>query len=547
VKKLILAIAACSLAMSSVINVAQEMGPSRPPDIIRISTGYEIWRYDQEKMEFIKIWENLPLFVDRVYRNEWWRKGLFSNLSAMLSLPAIADIDNDGENELIAGDSCGIVIYGKNPLYFPYEKVMMGPYQILVADVDNDGNREIVTQRMSSFDRSSEFILEIWKIESNVLRKIFEKQLWNNQYVLQFEDVNNDGEKELITAGDSILILKRKDSRDWEIMAELPNIGLNNEFTMIDAVSVADVDFDGKNEILATGNSGLLTIYKHRKQKETEREIYPVLWQSPPLASEDANPKFPNTPRPPSVMCFTQGLGVGDLDNDGNNEICVGTMEGGGGKIHIFKYKREKEFCELWVSGWTDSSRIPAFTVGDVDGDRKIEFIHNGQTIYGYDSSRSEYFLKKSFPEDGNFRGSILGRMGSLEEPSSSLRIVPVKWTLPNPAQYGSTYYVTLTLRNVWARADDITITLKSEEKFISIKDEIQKIKGIERGGFADSPPFTIEILKPDPVPEKSYGGVAFLDILATIEAKGGYKQSVPLTVTVQLPNDKSSPMSGLR
>jgi len=501
--------------------------------------GFEIWRYDPDKKTFQKTSSNILSYVDNEYYEKYRHDGF---LLSSFGMPIIKDLDDDGINELITIDKFGIVVCGILPKYYPFKEAgWIGRPNILVEDIDLDGDYEIITQRSVSVDKerySGKRLIQIWMIENDQLKEIWHQFFpGESTYCLLYEDTDNDGEKELITASDTITILKKKNIFDWTVAADLPNIGHPYiEFTLVDVVRVADVDSDGKNEILATGNSGALTVYKHRKQISTGNNSYPVMWQSSSLVSKDG--ETTNKKRMP--VAFTQGLGIGDVDNDSQNEILVGTMELGnfpsrksrsGGKIHIFKYKGDREFQELWISDWTTSALIPAIAIGDVDGDQINEFIYNGQEVYKYSDQDSQY--KKIGILNTNARGAIIGKVSVIQEPKASRRIIPITCDIYLKAlKPGQTYNTTIALKNVWSKSYNVFLSLKSENDFICFENGNQKIGIMERGEIVISGPIIVRVDKNIP---KEYQGTIYPAIWIEISASEEYKQSIPLTLWLEL------------
>jgi hypothetical protein len=500
--------------------------------------GFNLWKYNPEEKVFQRTSSHFLNHVGKDYDEKFRRREF---LPYHVGLPVISDLDNDGENEFVAIDRFGIIVCGQHPKYFPFEKSGDRYHQVLVEDLDKDGHNEFITQRSFFFsnDRFKKSrLVQIWKIKdgrlNEVWRQFFPGDLsWN----LLYEDVDNDGKKEIITAYDTITILKKKTLSDWSIAADLPNLGYPyGEFTVIDVVRVGDVDGDGKNEILATGNSGALTVYKYRKQRETGNDTYPVIWQSPPLLSKSAEP----LEKEPIPRAFTQGLGIGDVDNDGKNEILVGTMDLGnfsdrksnsGGKIHIFNYKGNREFQKQWISDWTSSSTIPAITIGDVDGDQINEFIYNGQEVYKYSDQDSQYL--KIAELDSNARFAVLGQLPNLQEPITSLRIIPLKWDLlRQDLKPDQTYKTSLSIKNVWAEAKNVSFNLKTDSDYLKIENGHQKLGFMKSGEIIDSQQISIRIAEIKPQAEEDYiDPVIWIEIIAD----GGYKQSVPITLYIEL------------
>jgi hypothetical protein len=475
----------------------------------------EGWQHSAKTSGYELVWHATPLFLDRQADNEW---RAHTPVAYVPGHPVVVDFDKDGENELLMVDTFGITLYGKSPAYYPFPIATYGVVQLLVADVDEDGRNELATHRGSVSGGSRE--LEVWRLTDSGLRSVGKQTLHPEllSYVLICGDADNDGKNEIISATGTIQILKRGVETGWELAAELPNIG-----TLVDVVRVADVDGDGMNEVVAAGNSGKLTIYKHVRNARSGKESYTVLWQSPYLLSPESSPKAKAVPAEPP-LCFTQGLAVGDVNGDGEPEILVGTSQDGAGRIHIFKFDKRRDFESVWVSDWTKGASIPAFALGDLDGDGLIEFVYNGIEVYKYDAAGKTYRRQAGLCSDCS--GSVIGRLGEMREPVSAIRIVPVRWTLPAILVRGQTVEGRITLRSVWAEAKDVTVTVKSEDPLVTVNNAILRLPSIPGGRDVDTPPFTLSIAQDSGMGQTNYLPAR---LSLQITAAGGYNQTVQI------------------
>lgn len=492
---------------------------------------FALWKYNQEIKGFQRTWTSLPILDDEeYYTNYQTPEHLFSYLSGILSVPIITDLDGDDENELIVLDGFGIIVYGKSSTYFPFPTASrFSDNHILVEDINEDGQKNIITLRHPYPDSLLKGELAIWQIRNNRLEKLWEKTDTFLSFVLAYGDADNDEKKELIVAGNrTIYLLKRVQGNSWEIVEEIPNLGV------VDVVRIADVDGDNKNEILATGSAGKLTIYKQMKNMLGEN-IFPVIWQSEELINKDVKPTEFREPK-----SFTQGLEVSDLDGDGKNEILVGTGELGilphedenkEGHIYVFKHSGKNSFKDIWKSDWTYNARIPAFTVGDIDSDKKNEIIYNGMEAYEYTGPESMY--EKIGSLSTNAHNAVIGELPNLVDPITSLRIIPIRWDLrTQDLKPGQTYKSSLSIRNVWAEAKNVSMNLKTDSDYITIENGHQKLGLIKSGEIIDSQPISVQIANIKPLDEEDYIRLVFW---IEITADGGYKQSIPIILYIKL------------
>jgi len=426
----------------SAIGDAQSAQPTdETPYVVRFGTyGIEVWQFTGPDTGLERIWITRTV-VSEEYAEEWAGRGLFGFHAPR---GVVADLDNDGTSELIAVDGFGILIYGTtNPQYIPFAEARTSDVytKLLVVDLDNDGNKEIVVHRRAPesgpLDRGRE--ISVWRRDEDGYESVWRRDFAGPGWTVLFADVDNDGEGELITASDTIVILESTGLFEWEVAAELPNVGRVGGGAVIDVVRVADVDGDGLNEIIASGNSGAVTVYKHTYNESTKRSTYPVVWQSRPLVSAELGP-MPDRgdgPRPP--WAYTQGLGVGDVDGDGAIEIVVATAQfgqrpgaepGKNGQIHVFEHTATRWFERRWLSDWTTLANIPGIAIGDVDGDGNVGWVYNGTEIYDFDPATGDFVLEGEFP--GQALNAIVSEPFEFNEPRDAVRLLPVKWDAPS-------------------------------------------------------------------------------------------------------------------
>lgn len=191
---------------------------------------------------------------------------------------ATGDVDGDGKNEIVAvsyesesGYSSGIVVIldaetnqlkWKSNGNFLYE-VWTGLYDVCIADVDKDGNNEIVIGAGQTYTG------EIWIIDgkNHTIKSnhIFSSPSLSEFYSLTVDDVDNDGQKELITVSSSALYVINP--TDWSVKWSV-NTGSTYSGTILRS---ADVNGDGNKEIIVCkGNLMLINSTDHSYWKSTE-------------------------------------------------------------------------------------------------------------------------------------------------------------------------------------------------------------------------------------------------------------------------------------
>ena len=513
-----------------------------PSDIITVQMPlqFEQWGFSAEKRSFERKWASLPLTCDQAYYERYRNKGLrASSGSGIFGVPVVTDFDGDGFTELMAIDDYGIIVYGRHPGFYPFEEAFssLPDHHLFVEDVDKDGKKEIVTLRMLPGKQQ----FAIWRIEDGRLKKIWEmdrKDISHLAFTLTFGDADNDKEPELIVAGRPwIYLFKRSGGGNWDLSYKIPNLG------SVDVVTVADVDSDGKNEILATGAGGKLTIYKSMPDLWNSGELaFPVIWQSEDLASDELRPLEEGI----EPGAYTQGLAVADVDGDGKVEILVGTSEFGllkneklkpgeyadHGKIHIYRHLKSNSFKEIWVSKWTSGAHIPAFAVGDVDSDHEPEIVYNGQEVYKFDGSDRSFKVVGQL--SSRAQNSVIGKVGILTEPEQATRIILMRGFFhQQDLRPDQTYSTSATFRNVWSEVRNVRIHVRAEDPFLTLENGDQLIPRMKSGEIVDTAPILVKIGKI--VPKTEDDDYVQSTVWLDMSADNGFKQSIALYVGIDL------------
>ena len=229
------------------------------------------------------------------------------------SSPAIADIDKDGNMEIIVGDSDGLYAvnsegieeWNYTSLFWPIYGLHSSP---AIADIDDDGEIEIVIGSECPFDcYLNEGKLLVFNSTGHLE--------WNftaGYSVFSspaIADIDGDGEIEIIVGSCSyngsnltdvygrLYIFNSSGQVEWSYQTE----------DCIDSSpAIADLDGDGKMEIIVGSDDGKIYIFNSTGQVEWSYQTDGAVYSSPAIA---------------------------DIDNDGNLEIVVGFEDG---KIYAF-------------------------------------------------------------------------------------------------------------------------------------------------------------------------------------------------------------------
>ncbi len=325
------------------------------------------------------------------YRDSW----ASHSLDAWTRTVSIGDADNDGQKEIIT-----VLEFesGRGKKARRYQKIFLfedgsdgspswespeipltsiGARDSIIADVDNDPEalKEIVIvndMRIEiyriTFTPPNTYVFEFLGNSRN-----FENIIWS----LDVGDANSDGENEVVLAMSDIgaaIVCEYLGNNSWadEVMTEC--IGVCN----INYAKVMDADNDGYNEIVGGGSPrildkelcGDLTIWKYDGIGS-----YFNVFQDVPLFGEFIEDAV-----------FIQGVDIGDVDGDSQNEVVIGTASADSELNLIYIYEYDYSSQTYFISDSLDCSGIAQLSVGNIDNDSMDEIVSasHGITIFEY-------------------------------------------------------------------------------------------------------------------------------------------------------------------
>jgi hypothetical protein len=421
---------------------------------------------------FEQVWRATPRTADEDFAAR--RAEVFG--SPAESAAAVADVDADGSNDLVVLDSYGITVYGRTPAYYALP-ALQGATALAVLDADGDGTLDFVTQR----SRGGSATLEAFRRTPGGLASLWSRQVRGPARSLTAGDVNGDGQQELLTAADTVTILKRNGAA-WDVAAELPTA---NATTV--ALQVADVDRDGRNEILAGGTSGRLSVFKFRKAGE--RETYPVAWLSGFLAA----PELVGRSGVGLPLATVYGVAVADVNGDSYPEVVVSTLETGwvghkdilsSSRTLVFEFDGRGDFVQKWASGYVEAGAGGRALAGDIDGDGVSEIVA-GRQVYRRAAGGAYQAGAQVCP---SCTAGLIGDLPDLREPSAT-RVVPIYWSVANGMiPQGDTVDVAFTLLSPWAAAKQVTVTVTSPNARLAVANGVVAVPEIPANGRVTTP-----------------------------------------------------------
>jgi FG-GAP-like repeat len=229
---------------------------------------------------------------------------------------AVVDSDGDGHLEVLWGagaSSTGedhLYVHQINTLAFEWQSTHLdGPFHAVdVGDIDGDGTQEIVIASFESNSRYDDGIIRIYdavthELEWQSAEDMFGGYAWTGIHDLKIGDPDGDGDKEIVVATDKLY-----DGAIYVINGSTHVIEQSyfyDDGAPIYSVAIADVDNDGQTEIVAGGgraHTGAPGVYVYVIDGSTGA----VEWHSISIGD---------------YWSEVSAVEVGDIDNDGTPDI----------------------------------------------------------------------------------------------------------------------------------------------------------------------------------------------------------------------------------
>ncbi|MDO5519327.1 MAG: FG-GAP-like repeat-containing protein [bacterium] len=299
-----------------------------------------------------------------------------------------ADIDGDGEDELIARDELGIIAY-KYTLQ-KWEKLSRGPAMpdkgnwinpqyystIQCADIDGDGKDELLVRNADSI-LAYKYMRFGWSQLINGPALSDEKGWGNPMYysTIQYADIDGDGAAELLARDAFGIVAYKYTAEEWQELTRGPAWNDENNWNQeqyYSTIQCADIDGDGIDELLARDPEGIVA-YKYTEQGWIELADGPALSDQKGWGS----PQYYST------------IQYADIDGDGVDELLARDPFG----IVAYKYT-EQGWIELGrgpglsdQDGWDQPQYYATIQCADIDGDGTDELLAkaaSGLVVYHY-------------------------------------------------------------------------------------------------------------------------------------------------------------------
>ena len=288
---------------------------------------------------------------------------------------AIGDVDNDGLNEIAVSWGRHFSAFKWNG--FRYKKIGMyviaddegwqSTLDCVIGDCDNDGENEVVITGSYSSSDIPEVIVLSWDGKEFIKESSWNPPGRKSVYFPWIADVDEDGENEIICGPDNELVVLNWNGEEYFSTV------LSTYHTQVFGCVSKDSDNDGKPEIHVTFWEPELEIWEWNGTGYEKK--YECRWEG-----EEAT---------------IEAIDVGDVDDDGIPEVCVGTNH-----VHILQWNGVEYEEEAVISETFGLLAVTA--VGDTDNDGKLE-INAGSVGVPSGQPYKEWIFKYGYGELGKY------------------------------------------------------------------------------------------------------------------------------------------------
>lgn len=298
-----------------------------------------------------------------LYRNN--RNNTFSYVTSFNSpgfdIPAgLVDFDLNGFLDVTGGSTSNVYFNNSGVSFTAAPSSNAGLPKITGewADFDNDADNDFLTRASNGYS------IKIYRRDASVYNELFGNSFRPCDGILKWIDYNNDGYPDIFATGKNQL-----DGKLYSTLYKNEGNGKFSEQTQINlpvleggSVNIADINSDGRMDILLTGN-------------KTDNSGTVV------LCTNNGGINF-TTHTIAGFYSFQNRLApVVDIDNDGLSDILISANTSDTeGIVKIFRNNGNGTFSDLYIQNFTSSG--PGLGIFDVNNDGNVDLVEGWDKVF---------------------------------------------------------------------------------------------------------------------------------------------------------------------
>ncbi len=284
------------------------------------------------------------------YQSPNWSKHIISSDSGFSTDGEVADVDRDGDADVVVLTS-GDIRWYENPSWNVHIIESRVLHDVEVADLDGDGDVDLVARDQGEFGHSGN-VLHLYRQDSPTTWTHSSINCTNGEG-LKLVDVDRDGDLDPVIGGTWFENTKNILSGAWTAYSYTTSWTHPNAF-----VASGDINRDGRVDLVLA-------------PAELAGGTYRISWFEAPV-----NPKSGNWVEhivENNVETDHHFVGVGDMDNDGDADIVAAEMQQGSDPDEVKVYLNGDGVGGTWSKQVLATSGSHSMRILDAGGDGDLD------------------------------------------------------------------------------------------------------------------------------------------------------------------------------